>query len=92
MADTKSDRLLAEGRVERLAYTWYRTGDLTTGSNARLKLANMADRLLLRARPTTMLILSAEERPGVPAKSALDEFLRAISPRDRWIDRTAAVQ
>ncbi|MBW8753322.1 MAG: EpsI family protein, partial [Sphingomonadales bacterium] len=88
----KSDRLLAEGRVARLAYTWYRIGDLTTGSNARLKLAAMADRLLLRERATTMLILSAEDREGNPAQGAMAAFLRAIGPRDRWMDRTAGVR
>lgn len=88
----KSDRLLAEGRVARLAYTWYRIGDLTTGSNARLKLAAMADRLLLRPRPTTLLILSAEDHEGKPAQPAMDAFLRAIGPTDRWMDRTAGVR
>lgn len=90
--DAKTDRLLAEGRVERLAYSWYRIGDLTTGSNARLKLAVMADRLLLRPRPTTMLILSAEDHDGKRAQPAMDAFLRAIGPTDRWMDRTAGVR
>jgi exosortase A len=88
----RSDRLLAEGTITRSAYTWYRTGDLTTGSNARLKLANMADRLLLRERATTMLILSAEDRPHDAADSAIDSFLRAIGPVDRWMDRTAGLR
>lgn len=88
----RSDRLLAEGRVARLAYSWYRIGDLTTGSNARLKLAAMSDRLLLRARPTTMLIVSAEDRDGQPAQPAVEAFLRAIGPTDRWMDRTAGVR
>jgi exosortase A len=92
MEGAKSDRLLAEGNVARLAYTWYRTGDLSTGSNARLKLANMADRLLLRERATTVLILSAEEREGRPAQAAVDAFLRAMGSHDRWMDRTAGLR
>lgn len=91
-ADARADRLLAEGRVERLAYTWYRTGDLLTGSNARLKLANMGDRLILRERSTMMLIVSAEDRPGRSAKMAIDRFLRAIGPTDRWMDRVAGLR
>ncbi|MCW1428155.1 exosortase A [Novosphingobium sp. JCM 18896] len=90
--DARTDRILAEGHVERLAYTWYRTGDLLTGSNARLKLANMGDRLILRERPTMMLIVSAEDRPGRPAKIAIDRFLRAIGPADRWMDRMAGLR
>lgn len=92
VANARTDHILAEGRVERLVYTWYRTGEILTGSNARLKLANMGDRLLLRARPTMVLILSAEDRPGHPAKRAMDRFLHAIGPTDRWMDRVAGLR
>lgn len=89
----RSDRLMAENRVERLAVTFYRTGDLTTGSNARLKLANMADRLLLRARPTMMVILSAEERTGrPPAARSIDAFRRSTGAPGAWMDRIAAIR
>jgi len=88
----KSDRLLAQGDVARLAYSWYRVGDLTTGSEMRLKLAAMTDRLLLRERVTTMLIVSAEDRVGQPARPAMDAFLRAIGPTGRWMDRTAGLR
>lgn len=87
-----SVRLLGKGQVERLALTWYRTGALTTGSNARLKLAAMADRLLLRPRPTMVLILSAEERDGRPAHAAIADFRRAMGPLDRWMDRIARLR
>ncbi len=92
IADAHSERMLAEGRIERLAYSWYRTGDVMTGSNARLKLANMADRLLLRDRPTTMLIVSAEKQGDRAPQPAVDAFLRAIGPTDRWMDRIAGVR
>ena len=89
----KSDRLLGAGRTARLAETYYRTGDLISGSNARLKLATMRDRLLLRARPTTLLILSAEDRPGKPAPIAsLEAFRRSTGPLGQWMDRIAAVR
>lgn len=90
--NARSDRLLAEGRVARLALTWYRSGDMLTGSNARLKLAAMRDRLLLRSRPTVLLILSAEEREGVPAEQAIASFRRAQGPLAGWMDRMAAVR
>lgn len=85
----KSERLLANGRVGRIVQTYYRTGGLITGSNSRLKLANMADRLLLRERPTVLLILSAEEREGSDAAAALDAFRAATGPLDAWIDGMA---
>jgi hypothetical protein len=52
----------------------------------------MADRLLLRPRPTTMLILSAEERGGKSAQAAVDAFRRAMGPPAVWMDRIAGVQ
>lgn len=87
-----AERLLGGIDVERVAVTWYRTGDLTTASNARLKLAAMADHLLLRARPTMMLILSAEEHPGAPARGAITRFRNDSGPLDIWMDRTARVR
>jgi len=98
LAGGKVDRLAAPGpdgaQVERVAATWYRNGGLISGSNARLKLANAADRLLLRAEPTATLIVSAEERPGHPAPRALRRFLNATgaSPGGpgSWMDRIAS--
>ena len=85
----KSDRLLWDGRNVRLAATYYRSGALLTGSNARLKLANIGDRLLLRARPTQMLILSAEAHPGHDPAAAMAAFRKAIGDPGPWMDRIA---
>ncbi len=88
----KSDRLLGPYRTARLAYTTYRTGDLLSGSAARLSLANLQDRLVLRARPTMMLILSAEEKPGKPAAQSLAAFRQSTGPLEGWMDRIAALR
>jgi exosortase A len=86
-AGAYAERLLGNGQVGRVALTWYRTGDLITGSNARLKLAAMADRLALRERPTVLLILSAEDAPGKPAAATIHAFAAAAGPLGTWIDR-----
>jgi exosortase A len=88
-AGAHAERLLGNGQVGRVALTWYRTGELLTGSNARLKLAAMADRLALRERPTVLLILSAEDAPGEPAADTIHAFVEAAGPLGRWIDRMA---
>jgi EpsI family protein len=88
----KSDRLIGPSRTARVAHTAYRTGDLLTGSAARLSLATMQDRLTLQARPTMMLILSAEERPGRPAGQSLAAFAQSTGPIGDWMDRVAAVR
>ena len=87
------ERLLAgqqgRGNVERLAATWYRNGAMLSGSNARLKLENMANRFQLQDDATMMLIVSAEERSGQPASAAINSFLPSAGPIGEWVDRVA---
>lgn len=92
VAGGKSDWLMALGRIDRLAQTHYRNGDLLSGSNTRLKLSVMADRLLLRRHPTMLVILSAEDSEGHDAEQALAAFRRDIGPLDQWIDRIAGLR
>lgn len=88
-----SEHLLANGHVGRLAVTYYRTGKVLTGSNARLKLAVMRGRLLLLdENPTALLILSAEDRGGVAPESDIAAFRHAIGPVDVWMDRVAKLR
>ena len=89
MGGAKSDRLITLGTHERLALTWYRNGEELTGSNVKLKLALIADRLALRAQPTAALILSTEARPGHAPADDLAAFVRVIGPVGPWMDRMA---
>lgn len=92
VANGRSERMIGRGKVGRLAETYYRTGDLITGSNASLKLATMRDRLLLSERSTAMLILSAETRPEQPAEQTIATFRKSAGPLDAWMDRIAQVR
>jgi len=88
----EGDRLLGNGKVERVAVTWYRSGDLFSGSNARLKLAVIRDHLLLRAPPTAMLILSAEDAPRGSAGKSLSAFRASTGPLESWVDRVTRLR
>ena len=92
IAGGHADRIQTAGPVHRLTETFYRSGNLFTGSNSHLKLRNILDRLLLRDRTTAVLILSSEdELPGQPAAEAsLRAFVSATGPLDAWMDRTAS--
>jgi exosortase A len=92
MAEGASDRLLGNGKVERVAVTWYRSGELFSGSNARLKLAVIRDHLLLRARPTATLILSAEDAPRGTAGQSIAAFRASNGPLESWVDRVMQVR
>ena len=73
-----ADWLFALGSIRRLAQTSYVHGDLVTGSATRLRLATLTDRVTLRAEPTLMVILSAEQGPGLTQEpeAALAAFRR----------------
>lgn len=90
ISNGKAARFMAQGRIAREAETYYRTGNLLTGSNAKLKLANIRDRILLRGRPTMLLILSAEEHPGISAAQSLAAFHHASGAIAPLMDRVAA--
>lgn len=84
-----SQRLIHNGTTERVALTWYRSGNLLTGSNLQLKLVGIADHLLLRPRPVAMLILSAERSATVDPEGALNDFHAALGNPGPWMDRIA---
>ena len=84
--DAASDRMLDRAGVSRLAETSYRTGGLLTGSRWALVRAAARDRLALRAMPVAMVIISAQDRAGIPAASAVVAFRRAIGPLGGWVD------
>ncbi len=87
LGSAKTDYLLANGRTKRFAATWYRTGDLLSGSNSKLKLATMRDKLLLTARPTTTLIISSEASGGSDPSASVDQFANDVGSVGEWIDR-----
>ncbi len=92
IAGGHADRIQTAGPVHRLAETFYRSGDVFSGSNTHLKLQNMFDRLLLREHATMTLILSAEDQVAgrPPAEQALRSFVAATGPVDAWMDRVAS--
>ncbi len=88
----KSELLRGHNGDLRLAVTWYRSGKTLTGSNARLKLRNMADRLALSAEPTAMIILSSVNQNPDLSRDAIAAFLRDAGPLGEWMDHVAWVR
>lgn len=76
----------------RLAVTWYKSGATLTGSNARLKLRNMADRLTLSKEPTAMLVISSITDKPEGSRDVISAFLRDAGPPGEWMDRVAGVR
>lgn len=83
------ERIQALGTQRRVAETWFRSANWTGNSTLRLKLLTMKDRLLLTARPTMMVIISAEEDAGVDGVQAVADFRASTGDLGEWIDRAA---
>jgi len=86
------------GRAERLAsrgesrevVSFYRVGDILTGSNARVKLETMKVRLIGGPqRAVAVLVSAVPVASGGAPREAVDAFLAALGPVDRLADRAS---
>lgn len=90
-----------EGRAERLAshgelrevVSFYRVGDIVTGSAARVKLETMKVRLLGGPQRAVAILVSAGAQPGGGStRDAIDAFLAGLGPVDAFADSLAGQQ
>jgi exosortase A len=86
-ADGRSEILRGDTGELRLAVTWYVSGDLITGSNMKLKLHSMADKIRLAERPAAMLIVSSSGKSAVHARQSVEGFMREAGRPRQWMDR-----
>lgn len=80
--------ITAPGPVRREVVTFYRVGDLVTGSETRVKLETLRARLLGGDQRAAAILVSAPEPGG---RAAIDAFLRALGPVDRMAERAMAL-
>ncbi len=83
----RSERIGSDGTVREVA-TFYRVGDLVTGSEYRVKLETMKTRLLGGPQRAVALLVSA---PEPDARPAIDAFLHDLGPIAPVADRAAGV-
>jgi exosortase A len=86
-AQGKSELLRGDDGTLRLAVTWYLSGSLVTGSNMKLKLHSMSDKLRLTERPAALMIVSSADRSAQQAEQSIARFMRDAGPPKRWMDR-----
>ncbi|MDB5689891.1 MAG: xrtA [Sphingomonas bacterium] len=76
-------RILSPGPVVREVAIFYLLGDVTTGSDLRVKIETLKARLLGRSQRGVAVLASAPQIGDVSARGAIDDFLRALGPVDR---------
>ncbi len=79
----KAERIAAPGPVLREVVSVYVVDGKVTGSATEVKLATLKARLLGGDQAATAVLISAEERPGRPARAAIDQFLATMPPPEK---------
>jgi exosortase A len=88
----RAERLASHGE-QREVVSFYRVGDILTGSNARVKLETMKVRLIGGPQRAAALLVSASSAAtGGAPREAIDSFVAALGPIDRLADRAAGGQ
>ncbi|HST37628.1 MAG TPA: EpsI family protein, partial [Allosphingosinicella sp.] len=82
--DGRAERIASHG-VERQVASFYRVGDVVTGSGVRVKLETMKVRLFGGPQRAVAVLASSESRP------AIDDLLAALGPVVPLADRAAGV-
>ena len=87
----RAERIASRG-VAREVVSFYRVGDVLSGSGARVKLETMRVRLLGGPQRAVAVLISARApASGDSASPAIDDFLRALEPVDRLADRASGL-
>jgi exosortase A len=89
-ANGRAERLASHGELREVV-SFYRVGDILTGSGARVKLETMKVRLIGGPQRAVAVLVSAGPQPGgAVAREAIDGFVDALGPVEAFTDRLAA--
>lgn len=75
VADGKAEVITGPARTVRDVATFYRTGDVLTGSNLAIRIETLTARLLGRSQSAMILIVSAERSDGASARAPIDALI-----------------
>ncbi len=83
--DGRAERIASHG-LERQVVSFYRVGNVVTGSGVKVKLETLKVRLLGGPQRAVAVLVSGESRP------AIDDFLAALGPVAPLADRAAGLE
>ncbi|HEU0099668.1 MAG TPA: exosortase A [Allosphingosinicella sp.] len=90
-ADGKAERIGSHGKVREVV-SFYRVGQVLTGSSTRVKLETVRVRLLGGAQRAVAVLVSAEApADGLSPRPAIDAFLEDLGPVAPLADRAAGL-
>jgi len=89
-AQGRAERIVSHGEVREVV-SFYRVGDILTGSMTGAKLEMMKVRLLGGPQRAVAILVSApESATGASSRTTIDAFTAALGPLDQLADRAAA--
>lgn len=89
----RGEQITAPGPVVRHVVSFYRVGQgPLTGSAPRVKIATMKARLLGQDQRAAAILVSAEERQGMPADAAVAAFLADLGDVKDLADRSLGIR
>ena len=88
----RAERIASHGLVREVV-SFYRVGNITTGSGMGVRLETLKTRLLGGPQRAVAVLVSAPApATGVSARPTIDEFLTALGPVDTLADRAAGLK
>jgi exosortase A len=85
----RAERIASHG-VAREVLSFYRVGNVTTGSGVEVKIETLKSHLLGGPQRAVAILVSAEDSAaGISARPVIDDFLRGLGSVDTLADRAA---
>lgn len=91
-ADARGEQITAPGGIVRHVVSYYAVGRTISGSAARVKLATLKARLLLKDQRAAAILISAEDRDGAPADVAIRDFLSRLGSVEELADESLGLR
>lgn len=89
-SNARGEIITAPGPLRRHVVSFYRVGGSgMTGSTAAIKLETMTAKLLMRDQRAIAILISAEDRDGAPAETAIRAFLKSLGDPNSLADAIA---
>ena len=90
-ASGRAERIKTKG-ASREVVSFYRVGDTTSGSAARIKLATLLARLTGSDQQAVAILVSAEQIGDRPPRPAINAFVKSLGDIDKVADRFAGLR
>ncbi len=91
-ASGKAIQITAPGPVVRDVQSFYRIGDILTGSGSAVKLETLKSKLLGGNQQAVAILISAEKVDEAGPAAAMEDFRKALGPLDKLADEMVGLR